>query len=80
MDKAQTFRGLHAGIKNWNKDAKQVLGSKPAMVLMDLYVLSERMKHLIKKDHVHFMPPMYEAALTFDLNVMFGNVDMCREF
>ncbi len=48
-------------------------------VLLDVNALSDQVTTLIRKDFVHFEPPLYTSTLTLDLNVVFRALDVCDE-
>ena len=80
--KAQTFSGLAAAIDLWNADSwDAIVGAGSAspnpFTMLNVNALSDQVTRLIRKDCVHYEPPLYALTLTLDLAVVFGGLQVC---
>jgi hypothetical protein len=82
-EKAATFNGLAAAIDAWNDDSLDVVGAGSApspFTLVDVNTVSDALTHFIRRDCVHFDPPLYAINLRLDLNIVLRGMTMCPEF
>ena len=78
-EKANEFRGLIKAIDVWNRDTFNSLEDHP-FILVDVNHVSDKLKHLIRPDNVHYEAPMYNIAMMLDLNIILRDTNMCKEF
>ncbi len=78
-EKAAEFQGLTKAIVTWNTDTLNSLEDHP-FILVDVHHISDRLKHLIRPDNVHYEAPMYNVAMMLDLNIILRGASLCPEF